>query len=406
MPSNGNKLSILGYGCMRLPQKDGKIDVERAEGQVRSAIERGVNYIDTAVPYHMGASEPFVGNLLAKDGLRERVFLATKLPHWSMRGPEDGDKILNAQLERLQTDHIDYYLVHNLNRVSWDRIRELGVLDLLQRAKQDGRIVNAGFSYHGDRETFPEIVDGFDWDFCQIQYNFLDKRRQATDEGLRYAASKGLGVVIMEPLRGGLLARNAPERVQEIWDKADVTRTPAEWSLRWIWDHPEVTVVLSGMNDDEHIDENLRMADVAEPGSLTDKERELVDRASKTYQELMRVDCTGCAYCMPCPAGVDIPTNLDVFNLKHTFGAPADMLYMTRVGGILRDPTNASLCTACGLCLTKCPQHLPIPDLLEEVTDEFEGLLFKPKRWLIRRVMDFQRRGLLKASRGGNDSRS
>jgi hypothetical protein len=251
MEKTGDKLSILGFGAMRLPQLNGKIDEERSTRQIRNSIDQGVNYIDTAWPYHGGASEPFLGRALG-DGYREKIKLATKLPQWAVRSREDMDFYLNQQLEKLQTDHIDYYLIHSLDGPCWERIKEFGVADFLDKAKQDGRIVNAGFSFHGNREDFKGIVDGYDWDFCQIQYNYLDDKRQAGREGLEYAASKGLGVIVMEPLRGGNLAADPPTEVQAIWQEADVKRTPVEWALRWIWNQPEVTVVLSGMNEESH----------------------------------------------------------------------------------------------------------------------------------------------------------
>lgn len=287
IPENGDELSILGFGCMRLPLKEGKIDEERAREQLRYAIGHGVNYVDTAWPYHMGESEPFVGRALA-DGYREKVKLATKLPSWTVKSREDMDRILNVQLERLRTDHIDYYLVHGLVGALWDKMEKLEVLSFLDKAKADGLIVNAGFSFHGSVEDFKRIVDAYPWTFCQIQYNFLDEKNQAGTEGLKYAASKGLGVIIMEPLRGGKLTYPIPPAVQEIWDEAPVKRTPAEWSLRWIWNHPEVTVVLSGMNEELHIEENLKIAGEAYPNSLTEAELQLVSKVEQKYRGLMK----------------------------------------------------------------------------------------------------------------------
>lgn len=377
MPRNGDELSILGFGCMRLPMADGQIDEERAAAQVRGAIDSGVNYIDTAWPYHAGESENFVGRVL-KDGYREKVKLATKLPTYLIRTREDMDCFLNTQMEKLQTDHIDYYLLHTLNGQLWDRTEALGVKDFLDAAKDDGRIINAGFSFHGNPGDFPRIIDAYDWDFCQIQYNFLDEDYQAGTKGLEYAASKGLGVIVMEPLRGGNLGLpEAPEAIAEIWNEAEVKRAPVEWALRWVWNHPEVTLLLSGMNEEAHIGQNLAIADEALPGSLTEKELELVGRAATKYRELMKMGCTGCGYCMPCPAGVDIPGCFDVYNKMHLFGnvPEGQMSYVVKLSGILRKGvTNyASQCVECGECLKKCPQHLPIPDLLKDVVAELEG---------------------------------
>ena len=251
VPKTGDKLSILGFGCMRYPSKGRGIDEDRAIRQIRHAIDNGVNYLDTAPVYHMGKSEPILAKALA-GGYREKVKIATKLPHWFVSARADMDRILGEQLATLQTDHIDYYLVHNLSKGSLERLRGLGILEFLDAAKKDGRIRNAGFSYHSNIADFKEIVDAYPWEFCQIQYNYLDETSQAGTEGLQYAASKGLAVIVMEPLRGGNLAGRVPETVQKIWDTASARRSPAEWALRWVWNHPEVTVVLSGMNEEAH----------------------------------------------------------------------------------------------------------------------------------------------------------
>ncbi len=376
VPKNGDELSILGFGCMRLAVRDGKIDEERATRQVRYAIDHGVNYIDTAWPYHMGESEPFLGRALA-DGYREKIKLATKLPSWTIKSREDMDRILNAQLERLKTDHIDYYLVHGLVGLLWDKMEKLDVLSFLDRAKADGRIVNAGFSFHGTVDDFKRIVDAYPWTFCQIQYNFLDEKNQAGTEGLEYAASKDLGIIIMEPLRGGKLTNPVPSEVQEIWNEAPVKRTPAEWALRWIWNRPEVTVVLSGMNEESHIEENLKIADEAYPNSLTDAEMQLVKKVEQKYRELMKTGCTGCRYCLPCPSGVDIPGCFEIFDNFYLSGneREAKLMYVSKPGGIIRGdvPGYASQCVQCGQCAEKCPQHLDIPSLLEAVKEKFEG---------------------------------
>ncbi|TVM36842.1 aldo/keto reductase [Oceanidesulfovibrio marinus] len=377
MPKNGDQLSILGFGCMRLPMADGAIDEPRAIAQIRSAIDSGVNYLDTAWPYHDGESEPLLGKAL-KDGYREKVKIATKLPTWLVKTRDDMDKLLNAQLKKLGVDQIDYYLIHALHGASWDSMNALGVRDFLDKAQQDGRIVNAGFSFHGLAEDFVRIIDAYDWTFCQIQYNYLDEEFQAGTKGLQYAASKGIGVIIMEPLRGGNLGLpTPPPAVAEIWDEAATKRTPVEWALRWVWNHPEVTVVLSGMNEEAHIEQNLAIADKAEANSLTREELNLVDRARKKYQELMQVGCTGCAYCLPCPMGVQIPKCFDFYNRMHMFGDEnrAKYMYVAFVSGLTsnEDPGFASQCVACGECLQKCPQGIQVPDMLEKVAAEMEG---------------------------------
>ncbi len=392
MPRSPDRLSILGFGCMRFPGKNGNIDEEHAERQIRRAIDAGVNYFDTAAVYHMGASEPFLGRVLQKDGLRDKVFIATKLPHWNAQSRADMDRLLAMQLEKLQTRHIDYYLVHNLTAPTWQRMRDLGLLDFLEKARKDGRIRFAGFSYHGDRDTFPKIVDAWNWDFCQIQYNFLDEQTQAGTAGLEYAAKKNLGIIVMEPLRGGNLGGRVPEAVQQVWDRAPTRRTPAEWALRWVWNRPEVTVVLSGMTLDEHLEENLRIAEQATPQSLSAAELQAVTDAAAAYKRLMQIGCTGCQYCMPCPAGVNIPACFEVYNTHTLFqDKQASMMYLVRVAGLLGTPAQASRCTSCGACLKKCPQHLPIPELLKKVAGTFEGPTMTLKLLAFRSYMKLER---------------
>lgn len=380
MPKNGDILSALGFGCMRLPMLDGKVDEARAIAQIRSAIDGGVNYMDTAWPYHHGESEIVLGKAL-RDGYREKVKVATKLPSWLVQDRADMDRYLNAQLERLGVSCIDYYLVHALDGPLWDTVHGLGVLEFLDAAKADGRIVNAGFSFHGLAEDFRRIIDAYPWVFCQIQYNYLDETYQAGTEGLRYAAGKDIGVIIMEPLRGGNLGLvTAPPAVQAIWDESPVRRTPVEWALRWIWNHPEVTVVLSGMNEEAHIAENLAIAGSARAGTMTPQELELVARASDKYRELMKVRCTGCGYCMPCPMGVSIPMCFETYNKMHMFGniAEGKFLYALRMSGEIggEGPGYASQCVSCGQCMENCPQHIAIPDVLAELAAELEGADF------------------------------
>ncbi len=378
MPQNGDKLSVLGYGCMRLPSGDkGKVDEEKAIAQIRHAIDNGVNYLDTAWPYHGGASELILGAAL-KDGYREKVKIATKLPTWNINSREDMDSYLDRQLEKLQVDQIDYYLLHALNGPTWEKVEGLGVSEFLDTAAADGRIANAGFSFHGFLADFKRIVDAYQWVFCQIQYNYLDQEYQAGTEGLRYAAARNMGVIVMEPLRGGNLGQpEAPPAIAEIWNQATTRRTPVEWALRWLWNQPEVTVVLSGMNVDDHIAENLRIANQAEPDSLTAEEYTIIDRAAARYKELMKVDCTGCGYCMPCPEGVMIPSIFEVYNKMHLFGnkEEARFSYLARTCGIIsgNKPGFASECVQCGECLEKCPQAIQIPDVMSDVVEEFEG---------------------------------
>ncbi|PKL39852.1 MAG: aldo/keto reductase [Spirochaetae bacterium HGW-Spirochaetae-1] len=393
MPKNGDTLSILGFGCMRLPEKNGRIDEERAMAQVRHAIDNGVNYIDTAMPYHLGASEPFLGRAL-KDGYREKVKLATKLPHWQVKKAGDMERLLRAQLKNLNTGSIDYYLIHNMNGDDWERLQGLGLREFITASKKEGLIVNIGFSFHSRLPEFKNIIDSFDWDFCQIQYNYLDEENQAGTDGLEYAAAKGLGVIIMEPLRGGSLAGEMPPAIEDIWRKSPVKRSAAEWSLRWIWNHREVTVVLSGMNNEDHIAENLRIAGEAHADSLSAEELALVREAAEKFQSLMKVGCTGCRYCMPCPSGVDIPGCFEMYNSRHMWGKEKESMinYMARFMGALgKEPSNASLCRECGMCEKECPQELPIQEHLKEVAREFEGWKMTMLAMVVRRIFAFQR---------------
>jgi len=377
VPKNGDQLSVLGFGAMRLPTRMGRIDEERATKQIRGAIDQGVNYVDTAVPYHGGESERFLGRAL-QDGYREKVKLATKLPPFSVKTREDMDRILNIQLKKLQTDHIDYYLLHGLNDSQWKKLRDLGVLEYLDKAKADGRIRNAGFSFHGDRKTFREIIDAYDWTFCQIQYNFLDEMNQAGTEGLQYAASKNIAVIVMEPLRGGMLAGKLPKEAEEIYSRAGIKRSAAEWALRWVWNHPEVTVVLSGMNDEKHIAENLAVCRTAFPGAMSEAELKTIADVAASYRRLVKVGCTGCSYCMPCPSGVNIPGCFSLYNDYHmASGLMARGFYGMMLMGGMGTKADASLCIACGKCVKACPQHIAIPSELKNANRTLGGLRTK-----------------------------
>lgn len=377
VPKTGDELSILGFGAMRLPMtEDGNIDEQRAIGQIRDAIDNGVNYIDTAWPYHNGESEVIVGKAL-KDGYREKVRLADKLPQWLVNTREEMDKYLDEQLAKMDVDCINYYLVHALEGNSWDRMEAMGIKDFLDKAIESGKIRYAGFSFHGVAEDFTRITDAYPWTFCQIQYNFLDTENQAGRAGLEYAASRDLAVIIMEPLRGGnLSAPTPPDGVQEIWDTAETRRPPVEWALRWVWNHPEVTVVLSGMNEEAHVQQNLAIASDAEPNSLTQSELDIVDKVADKYMELMQVGCTGCAYCMPCPAGVRIPFCFELLNTASLFKDKLDMTkfqYALMLSGEFNsEPAYASQCVECGQCVEHCPQHIAIPEELSRVADFFE----------------------------------
>jgi uncharacterized protein len=367
MPRADRPLSILGFGCMRLPlQADGTVDEPAATRILRHAIDAGVTYVDTAYPYHGGESEPVVGRALA-GGYRERVQVATKLPSWLVRSRADMDRILDEQLARLRTDHIDYYLVHAVGGATWDRVERLGVRDFLAAARRDGRVDRIGFSSHDTTAGFRKVVDAYPWDFCQLQYNFLDETYQVGRAGLEYAAARGLGVVIMEPLRGGQLTRPIPA-VTAVWAGSPVPRSQAAWALRWVWDHAQVQVVLSGMSDLAQVEENLRLADQGHAGVIDAAERALYARVRAAYRARVRVDCTGCAYCAPCAQGVNIPECFNAYNEVFAFDDPerARLVYGIRAGkGV------ASSCTACRDCVERCPQGIEIPDRLAEVAAYF-----------------------------------
>jgi len=373
----GQMASILGFGCMRLPILDQKahlIDEEKAQAMVDYAIRNGVNYFDTAyiyhseVPFQAGMSELFLGHAL-KDQ-RRNVHLATKLPSWFVQSRADMDRFLDQQLQRLQTHCIDFYLVHSLTGELWTKLSQLGLVQFLDAAIADGRIKHAGFSFHDEAPAFKAIADAYDWSFCQIQYNFMDEDFQAGRIGLEYAAGKGLGVMIMEPLRGGGLAARIPAEAQAAWDRSRVKRTPAEWALRFVWNRPEVSVVLSGMTEPEQMEENVRIANQGLAHSLTREDLALIQEAKAIYRARTRVNCTGCGYCMPCPNGVNIPANFQQLNNLAIYRdrAAANFFYFN----LLKENQRASHCEECGQCEELCPQHIPIPTMLKEVACEFE----------------------------------
>ncbi len=364
----GEKVSSLGLGCMRLPVIDGDpghIDEQRACEIIHYAIDQGINYLDTAYPYHEGKSEPLLAKAL-QDGYRDKVNLATKMPSWNIESREDMDRYFDEQLERLGTDYIDFYLIHTLNRDFWPKLVELGLFEFLDQIKKNGKARYVGFSFHDEVSLFREIVDAYPWDVCQIQYNYLDIDYQAGHEGLLYAASRNLGVIIMEPLRGGCLADMVPDDIMKIWDKSEVKRTPAEWGLRYIWDLDQVSVVLSGMSNLEQLKENLATANKALPNSLTEKDHSLIREVREIYRDKLVVDCTGCRYCLPCPAGVQIPLNFKYLNNAMLYENIEDArrAYASHVG----DERKASNCIDCGQCAERCPQEIPIPEMLAEVT--------------------------------------
>jgi predicted aldo/keto reductase-like oxidoreductase len=377
MPGSDDKLSILGYGCMRLPTGfGGAIDKEKALRQIRGAIDRGVNYLDTAWPYHMGNSESFLGEYVLKDGYREKVYLATKLPCMMIRKKESIRETFEKQLKKLQTDYIDYYLLHSLDGPAWDKMLEFGIIEFMDEVKASGKVRKMGFSFHGKKADFMLICDGYNFDFAQIQFNILDEQYQAGIEGIEYAATKGMGIIAMEPLRGGSLVNKMPAQVRKIYEDSGFQRSAAEWALRWVWNNPNVQVVLSGMNVDEHIDENIRIASEAKPDVMSDKELSVIGRVRDTYMDMLKVDCTQCAYCMPCPVGINIPAALGNLNEYHMYSKrSAKLHHVMHLGMDSKDgrPHWTTECIDCGECEEKCPQNIPIREAFKLVNKNLEG---------------------------------
>lgn len=366
----GQKVSLLGTGTMRLPlAPDGKADAAEAISMIRRSIDCGVNYIDTAYMYHDGESEKIVGRAL-KDGYREKVLLADKMPVWLAKDEEKMKAMFQEQLERLDVDMIDMYLVHNVTVPVWKRAQKFHLMDFLEEKRAEGKIRHIGFSFHDDLSLFKEVIDAYPWDFCQIQLNYMDKDFQAGEEGLRYAAAKGIPVIIMEPLKGGKLTDALPRTVEELWKQAPVQRTPAEWAFRWVADHPEVMTILSGMSSSQQLEENLRILSDAEPNSLTQQERSIIDQVSDEYNKLIQYSCTACKYCMPCPKKIDIPTAISFYNewflYEENPKIKADYPIWLPKGH------RASDCVACKACEGHCPQHLPISEIMKKAAEIFE----------------------------------
>jgi len=363
----GMNLSVLGFGAMRLPLVDedpGNVKEEESIELIRYAIDNGINYVDTAYNYHKGKSEIIVGKAL-KDGYREKTKVATKMPVWLTNTYEDFDKYLSEQLQKLDVEYIDFYLIHNLNKKYWDKLRAIELFSFLDKERKAERIKHIGFSFHDEVDLFKEIIDAYDWDFCQIQYNYMDENFQAGKEGLKYAASKNIPVIIMEPLQGGKLAKEPPKEIKDIWDKAKTKRTPAEWGLKWVLNHPEVGLLLSGMNSTDQIDENIRIAKDTLPESLIEGELTLINEVQQKYRSKMAVNCTDCGYCMPCPNKVWIPYNFELFNNFFMYETIEDSTKMYE--RLETSKQAASACIECGKCEIACPQHIPIMKALKEV---------------------------------------
>ena len=382
----GCEASVLSLGCMRLPMLEQKnppkdfmerqraVDEEKALELIDYAINNGINYLDSAYMYHAGNSELILGKAIK--GKRDNLIITTKSPVMMIQKNEDFDRILDEQLEKLGTDHLDFYLLHGLNKTTWEKAKELNALEFLDKVQNDGRVKYAGFSFHDKTDVFKDIIDSYNWAACQIQYNYFDENYQAGKEGLKYAASKDIGVIIMEPLRGGRLAQRIPEGVQKIWDSAEEKHSPVEWSLRWVANHPEVSVILSGMSTLDQLKENLSIADKFTPGNLTQKDLEVIGKAADAYRDLMKVDCTGCNYCMPCPNGVNIPMVFSAYNDQAMFNDEMSaMMYNSMIG----PEQNAANCIECGECEEKCPQNIEIIENLKIAHEALFDEAIKPR---------------------------
>ena len=372
----GNKISILGFGCMRFQQSMGRIDLDEAEREIMEAYRSGVNYYDTAYVYT--GSEAAIGEIFERNGIREKINIATKLPHYLIKSLDGMEKLFQEELRRLRTTYVDYYLMHMLNDVAtWQRLKALGIEEWITEKKRSGAIRQVGFSYHGNSENFCKLVDAYDWDFCQIQYNYMDEHSQAGRRGLHHAHSKGLPVIIMEPLRGGKLVNRLPEDAIRIFKEYPLQHTPAQWAFRWLWNQKEVTCVLSGMNTLEMVRDNVQTASTADVGDLGIEEENMLRKVVAAINSKMKVGCTGCGYCMPCPKGVDIPGTFAAYNRKYTegtFGALKEYFMCTAAR---QTSTAASNCIGCGKCEKHCPQGIQIREQLQKARKELEIPVYK-----------------------------
>ncbi len=369
MDKLGVKPSLLGFGCMRFPlREDGHIDEAEAEKMLDKAIASGVNYIDTAYPYHNGDSEPFVGRVLKKYD-RGSLYLATKLPVWKVETIEDVKETFQEQLNRLQVDYVDFYLLHALSKERWDKILKLGILDYCEELRSQGKIKYLGFSFHDSYEVFEEILTYRSWDFCQIQYNYMDREHQAGEKGYALAERLGVPMVIMEPIKGGSLAV-LPEDIAAMYKNADPQASVSSWALRWVGTHPNVKVILSGMSTYDQVLDNLNTFENYK--SLNVEEQKLVDQVAKTIKSRVKNGCTGCRYCMPCPFGIDIPKNFAIWNHEAMYGNPeaAKKKYERE----LSESARADQCRKCGACEKECPQAIAIRQDLVRVAEDFKNM--------------------------------
>jgi len=384
----GNNLSVLGFGCMRFQKKSGKIDLEKAEHEIMTAYSNGVNYFDTAYIYP--GSEAAIGEIFEKNNIRDKVYIATKLPHYLIKSRDTLDKLFNEELRRLRTDHIDYYLMHMLTDTdTWGRLKDMGIEEWIYEKKKSGKIRQIGFSYHGNSNMFCNLLDSYDWDFCMIQYNYMDEHSQAGKKGLKYANSKNIPVMIMEPLRGGKLVSKLPAKAKNIFENYKISHTPAQWAFKWLWNQPEVTVVLSGMNSDEMIKDNIRTASTTKINELTTEDEKMLKEVVKAINENMRVPCTGCGYCMPCPKNVDIPVTFSAYNRRYSEGKLSALIEYTMCTALRKNTTSASQCIGCGKCEQHCPQGIEIRKQLNYAQKELETPLYKIAKKVAKCFMHF-----------------
>ena len=381
-PKNGNNLSILGFGCMRFPRK-----AELADELITTAIRLGVNYFDTAHLYT--GSEATLGKILNKHGLREKVFIADKLPHFKCKNASDIDRHFDESLKRLQTDYIDYYLIHNIGSVdAWERMLPIGIKEWIAGKKETGAIRNIGFSFHGKSVDFVPLLDVYEWDFCMIQYNYLNENYQAGTAGFNAIAERGMAVIVMEPLLGGNLASKLPQKAIKMFNEVVPGRSPAVWAFKWLWNKPGVTVAISGMTEIEHLKENVEAAKSSKAGCLTDEELAVYREATAVISLAYKVPCTGCDYCMPCPKGVNIPASFGAYNMSYVVGYVSGMmLFINSTIGLGTDSSSPSLCNKCGVCVKKCPQEIDIPKRLRDVRRRLEPLPVRLALKLAKRIM-------------------
>jgi len=383
---NGEELSILGFGCMRFTKKGNSIDIDKAEQEIMAAYHAGVNYYDTAYVY--SGSEVTIGEIFERNHIREKIKIATKLPQYMISNRAAIDRYFDEELSRLRTTYVDYYLMHHLTDIAqWERLKQIGIMDWIAEKKGDGSIRNIGFSYHGNTDNFLKILNDYDWDFTQIQYNYLDEVTQAGVDGLKAAAGKGIPVIIMEPLRGGKLVNMLPEGAKKAMKDSGREWSPAEWGFRWLYNQPEVTVVLSGMNSVEMVDENCKIASDAEAGHMTEQDFAALEVVKQKIKESEKVGCTGCRYCMPCPKGVDIPGTFRCYNAMYTESKREGRFEFAQTVGLTKEPAFASQCIECGKCEQHCPQNIPIREKLKEADKALRPLPFKVGINVVRKYM-------------------